>query len=89
MSRFTGAKSVSTSTPPPAVRKVVSRMFVSGRYRRETSYSSRGAIRKKPPLPQSRMRAKTGRASKRWKQHQSIEPSRDTSAAVWQSESSA
>jgi hypothetical protein len=82
-------KSVSTSVPE-GVRNVVSRTFVPGRYRRVDSYSSSsGAIRKNPAFAQSRIRAKTGRAAKRWNVHQSTEPSFDTSAPEWQSDSSA
>jgi hypothetical protein len=76
-------------TTPDAVSKRVSSTFVFGRYLLVASYSSTGAIRKNPPCSQSRSRAKTGLASKRWNAHQSIEPSFEASAPEWQSESSA
>ena len=76
-------------TTPSAVSNRVSSTFVFGTYRRVTWYSAAGAMRKNPPCSQSRSRAKTGLASKRWNAHQSIDPSRETSAPEWQSESSA
>ena len=74
---------------PVAVSKRVSSTFVFGTYFLVASYLSTGAIRKKPPRSQSSRRPKTGRASKRWNAHQSIDPSLETSTPEWQSERSA
>jgi hypothetical protein len=78
---------VSTAVPC-AVVKVVSSTRVSSTYRRLTWNSPAGRIVKCPPAG-SRRRQNTDGPSKRGKQSQSTEPSRLTSAAERQSESSA
>ena len=73
---------------PRAVVKVVSSTIVWSTYRRLAWNSPAGRIAKCPPAGSSR-RPNTDGASKRGMQSQSTEPSRLTSPAEWQSESSA
>ena len=73
---------------PPAVMKVVSSTIVWSTYRRLAWNSPDGRIAKRPPAGSSR-REKTDGPSKRGKHSQSTEPSRLTSAAERQSDSSA
>ncbi len=75
-------KSVTSTTPPASVWKLVTRMFVAGRYRCDEVYGAVGAIWNRPPRSWSRIAANRLDESKRGKQHQSIEPSSPTSAAV-------
>ena len=80
-----GMKSTSF-TVPLSVANVVSSTSVSGTYRRSTRRtSSTGAIIQRPWSGVPRSAAKQAPESKRGKHSQSIEPSRPTSAAVWQS----
>ena len=77
-------------TEPWAVVNVVSSSRVSSTYRRVVSngHLSAGVI-DQCPAASSRIRPNTDGLSKRGKQSQSIEPSRLTSAAEWQSDSTA
>ena len=77
-------KSVSRTMPEPD-SNVVASTRLSPMYSRRLVRCSRGRIAKWPPRPRSSSRAKQLSESKRGKQHQSIEPSRETSAAEWQS----
>jgi hypothetical protein len=54
-------------------------------YRRRDDVTFSGEIPKCPPRSASRTRQKTAGESKRGKHAQSTEPSRETSAAEWQS----
>jgi hypothetical protein len=85
--RPTAIASVSTAVPA-AVLNVVSRAMVRSAYARLAWNSPAGRMEKWPP-PESRIRAKTAGESKRGKHSQSTEPSRLTSAAERQSDSSA
>ena len=85
--RPTASASVSTAVPPGVV-KVVSSTIVWSRYLRLAWNSPAGWIVKCPPAGSSR-RQNTEGPSKRGKHSQSTEPSRLTSAAERQSESSA
>ena len=73
---------------PPAVVNVVSSTIVWSTYRRLARNSPAGWIANRPPAGSSR-RQNTDGASKRGKHSQSTEPSRLTSAAERQSDSSA
>jgi hypothetical protein len=79
-----GMQSVSTTTPS-SVSSSVSRTSVPGRYRRRTARTGTvGAICHRPCSTVPRSAAKQAAESKRGMQSQSMEPSRPTSAAVWQ-----
>ena len=78
---------MSTAVPPPVV-KVVSSTMVWSAYLRLASNSPVGRIAKRPPAGSSR-RQNTDGPSKRGKHSQSTEPSRLTSAADRQSDTSA
>ena len=84
-----GMKSISVATPS-SVSKRVSRISVSSRYFRLTrNFSVFGAIRQRPLSASPSSAAKQASESKRGQHSQSIEPSRETSAAVSQSPISA
>ncbi|HYH95376.1 MAG TPA: hypothetical protein VD972_05340 [Hyalangium sp.] len=78
-----------TSNAPVGVVKVVTRTLVSSRYWRADWKGPSGPTRKVPPRCTSRMRQNTAGESNRGKHAQSMEPSRPTSAAEWQSPSKA
>ena len=80
-----GMKSI-TVTAPSSVRNLVSRMRVWSRYLRLAwNFSASGAIRQRPLSGVPRSAAKHASESNRGQHSQSIEPSRETSAAVSQS----
>ena len=78
-------KSIS-ATLPSLVSKIVSRIIVPGRYcRRMRTGGSAGAMRQRPLSGVPTRAAKQAGLSKRGQHSQSIEPSRLTRAALWQS----
>ena len=80
-----GMKSISVATPS-SVSYRVSRISVPGRYFRLTrKFSAVGAIRQRPLSGVPSSAAKQASESNRGQHSQSIEPSRETSAAVSQS----
>jgi hypothetical protein len=80
-----GMKSISVATPS-SVSKRVSRISVSGRYFRLTrNFSVFGAIRQRPLSEVPSNAAKHASESNLGQHSQSIEPSREMSAAVSQS----
>ena len=75
-----------TSAQPSALSQRDSRISVLSRYFRVTFASLSAAASSQRPFSSSpRMRANIEDESKRGQQSQSIEPSRPTRAAVWQS----
>src|SRR5215211_7363776 len=80
-------QSISLASPPVAW-KVVASTMVPSRYSRngDSVGPSLGSTEQNPPPSQSSRRAKHAPESKRGRQHQSIEPASETSAAAWQSE---
>ena len=84
-SRRTGMKSV-TVAAPSSVSNRVSRISVSGRYRRLTrGASAAGRMSQRPFSGEPSKAAKHAAESKRGQHSQSTEPSRATSTAVSQS----
>ncbi len=78
-------KSIS-ATLPVSVSKTVSRIIVPGRYCRWTrAGGSAGAMRQRPLSGVPTRAAKQAGLSNRGQHSQSIEPSRLTRAALWQS----
>ena len=69
-----------TRTVPPSVLNVVSSTLVRGTYRRVTSYGTVGSRVKQPPPSGSSTAANTGGESIAGAAHQSMAPSRATSA---------
>ena len=77
-----GGMQSSTVTAPASVSKSVSRIRVVSRYRRFTERTPGGASRQNPLSGWPSSAAKHAPESKRGMQSQSMEPERDTSAAV-------
>jgi hypothetical protein len=74
---------------PSSASKVVASTFDAARYERVALERPEGPMRNQPPLRASSRRQKRAGLSKRGQQHQSMEPSLETSAAVWPSPMSA
>ena len=72
-------------TLPSSVSNVVSSTSVSPRYRRDVRFVPGGPMRQKPFSSSPRSAAKQAGESNRGTQNQSIEPSRQTNAAVCRS----
>ena len=87
-SRFPNAIASTSDSVPVVVWNTVSNTIVSSTYPRLTSASATGPMRQ-CPAASSRSRPNTAGPSKRPAHSQSMEPSRLTSAAEWQSEMSA
>src|SRR5262249_50697419 len=74
-----------TTIQPDPVIQVVSMTLVPGSYRRLTGASRPGGPMRQKPALRSRTEPKMLEESKRGRQSHSTEPSRATSAPVWQS----
>jgi hypothetical protein len=84
----TGIKSVRRSRPASVVKTVAS-TFVSPAYDLDAAHAPAGPTLNQPPFFASSRRQKAAGLSKWGRQHQSIEPSVATSAAVCASPTSA